>query len=162
MIVKPFPYQNDAGFPDEYNESGCYAHAIAKIAFDEEAFSIDPVEMINSVLPLAQAEGVLDREYTVGDPDRLFCLFGLWTIYTDKWESMNRQCEVDEREAVRFYYADEKEKGAKADKFHFVVGDGFGKCAWDPWHGGSKAVRVGRAIDKRVFKIIGRTYGGGC
>jgi hypothetical protein len=161
MLIKSFPYQNDSGFPDVYNEKGCYAHVIAKIAFDEDAFSIDPVEMINSVLPLCVAEGVLDNEYTVWNPERLFCFYGLWVSYTDRWEPMSRRCAADEREALRFYY--EREGRKEGDElYHFVEGNGDGRCEWDPWHGGSNAVRYGRAIDKRVFKVIGRTYGGGC
>lgn len=159
--VVEFPKQNDSAFPLQYQKSGCYAQVIAKIAWDEEAFSGDPRKMIESVIQSAYKGGIVDGEYTVLYPDRLFCLYGLWTAYTDRWEPASYVCAADEREALRMFY-DGDPALSDDDKYHFLQGDGKSNVVWDPWEGGSVTAAKGVVLDKRVFKIIGRVYGGGC
>lgn len=154
-----FPYQNDASFPLQYNKSGCYAQVIAKIAWDEHAFSIEPRIMIADVISRAMRMAIFDRQYTVLQPDRLFCLYGLWTEYTDRWEPASYVCAADEREALRMFY-DGDPALSEDDKWHFLQGDGHSNVVWDPWAGGSVTAAKGVVVDKRVFKVMGRTYGG--
>ena len=156
--VLGFPSQNDHEFPYQYNKTGCYAHCIAKIAWDERAYSIEPTMMINDVRKRAHNKAIIDDEYTVMYPDRLFCLYGLWTAFTDRYESADYVCEPSEREILRMYY--DRPDVDNDNKYHFIQGDGQSGVRWDPWEGGSLTAAYGVVLDKRVFKMLGRAYGG--
>jgi len=55
-----------------------------------------------------------------------------------------------EREILRFERPDPEGGDPLA---HFVLGDGQGRCLWDPW-GESETVRVGIIVSKRILRRL--------
>jgi len=85
----------------------------------------------------------MDEECFINDPQAIFGFMGLPVYYYDRHDPPSYVCGKDEIEILHFQLENWK---------HFVAGDGMSHVAYDPY-GTSKAVRLGKLMDKRVFKI---------
>jgi len=146
-----FPYQTDEGFKIDTQEWGCALVCIAKISYEEFGFnaatSEEIIQKIEAVKSLAMQAGYIDSELTILDYDKVFLLFGIIAVYTDKHEPVYMMCENKEREMLYMMYG---EVG------HFVVGTGMSAIAWDPYsEQGSRTAKNGNVINKRIFDIKG-------
>lgn len=64
---------------------------------------------------------------------------------------LSYQCARGELEILRYERQPEPGDTASSERAHFVVGDGHGVLAWDPW-GKSHTVEVGKVVSKRIFR----------
>ena len=80
----------------------------------------------------------------IGVKGAIFGFLEMDVKYTDRHETPERMTRKNEIEILRF----ESSYGS-----HFVVGDGGGHVAYDPW-GVSRAVRQGRIESKRIFRRL--------
>ena len=154
-LLKPssveFPYQTDPLFPEDVNKWGCALLCIAKIAYEELGFTPgSKEEIVKRVLAVRQVgirEGYLDEELTILDYNKVFLLFGLIVMYTDKHEPVYLMCDDKEREML---YMEFDGQG------HFVCGDGRSQVKWDPYSKkGSRTAKYGRVVNKRIFEVKG-------
>lgn len=100
-------------------------------------------EDINDLYDVFIIDKYIDKNCFIYDPQAIFHFMGLEAYFYDKHDPPEYVCKRDEVEILRFQYGNWK---------HFVVGDGVGHVAYDPY-GTSKAVRLGELKDKRIFKI---------
>ena len=149
--MNEFPYQYDSSFSKQYQESGCYAHCVAKIAYEEGGFQDSNIRTrINAVIEASlKANYITDKIYVL-DPDKVFLLYGVIAKYGQKHEAPEYVCAPDEREILCFNRKTEEDK----EIFHFVVGYPDGSI-WDPLKR-SRTVAEGFLASKRIFKILGR------
>lgn len=121
---------------------GCYFCAI--LALDEQVYGkpYSPEEILRLWFK-NWTEDDLDIESTVKNPQ------GLLDDLSGKLEYVGKrgpeyQTARDEWEILLFY-------NDRTGYTHFVLGDGHGRCAWDPIKN-SVTVREGRVIGKRIFR----------
>lgn len=142
-----FPRQTDNYFNNVIRKYGCYVLSIAKIAYDEKAFCEDNVRCrIATNIEIGKALGYLTANLRVLDPVKMFVLFGLLVKYNDRHDPPHEMCRPEQREILYF------ENGNMG---HFVVGNGMGDVAWDPWLN-SNTVQYGKLVSKRIFTVIGK------
>lgn len=132
--------------------TGCYFLSILAIAEETASFRPDPlVEYAAAV----QAK-TLGDDCMVLDAGRL-----MTNVSGIAWACikagpghplpLDYQTKPGEREILRYERPADPREGPGAEFAHFVVGDGSGCLAWDPW-GDSAAVKNGKLVSKRIFR----------
>ena len=122
-------------------KDGCYFLSLLYLAERQMGSRIDPLEAYE----LAVAKGFLKADCFVMNPSAILELYipGTWTVFHEKPDYRPGSGEL---EILRF----ERGEGAEAAA-HFVVGDGQGRVAFDPY-GESRTVREGRLASKRIAR----------
>lgn len=139
--------QRDSRLTGQIQDSGCYFMSILYLA-NKHAMTEWTIGDIHNVYDTAIDRGFMLPNCFIKDPDEIFALAGLETRYTQHHEAPTRVCADDEVEILRFKHPD-------WDWYsHFVVGDGFGNVAHDPWGVSVAAGREGSLKDKRIFKLL--------
>ena len=90
-------------------------------------------------------EGAIDNETTILKPDAICQKLGGYLKFMGKYPKEYRPAS-DEIEILDFYH-----EGTGVT--HFVLGDGNGRCEWDPWLN-SNTVRNGKLRSKRIYKRL--------
>ena len=121
--------------------SGCYFLSILHLESLIDGGSVDPFDAYN----IATARGYMREDCYILDPAAVLGFFN-----RDKWEVFHATPEYlpkpGELEILRF------ERVPPGMTYsHFVVGDGKGAVAFDPY-GVSRTVRDGALVSKRIFK----------
>ena len=120
-------------------ESGCYFLSLLHIAKAEYGAL--------SLYQLAVSKGLMDEDCYVKDPAELLALAcgGKWSVRHEVADYVTARNEIEilryERKTVGTTYA------------HFVVGDGFGRVAYDPL-GDSITVAKGKLVSKRIIRRL--------
>lgn len=135
--------QRDARLRQEIQEDGCYLMSIFFLVNKYTNFPFS-VELINDLYHTFNKKGWIDSECTILNPNAIFGFLEMDVNYTNRHEPPERQTQKNEVEILRFVSS----YGA-----HFVVGDGKGNVAYDPW-GVSRAVKNGRIESKRIFRRL--------
>lgn len=129
-------------------ESGCYFLSLCKIAEEECGRSIDPVVEAATALDwrilgddayVKDADAVMEQ--LAGGPHTVIKAGPGHPLPLDYLPAEG------EREILRY----ERPGPGGEPLAHFVVGDGSGRVAWDPWPG-SATVACGRLISKRIIR----------
>ena len=125
-------------------ESGCYFFSLCKVAEDVVGHKIDPIEAAARAMELK----TLGSDCFVKDAGAIFSMlvgerFGVLKAGPGHTLPLEYAPRPGEREILRYEITPERA--------HFVVGDGSGRLAWDPWPG-SEAVRTGRMVSKRIIR----------
>lgn len=121
-------------------KTGCYFLSIIHLA---EALTKERIDAVEQFL-LALAQGFVKQDCFVVDPGAILSeLTGVrWGMKKETAEYLPGSAEL---EILRF---ERQDVGVLVG--HFVVGDGKGAVAWDPY-GDSRTVREGKLISKRIF-----------
>lgn len=145
--------QRDKRLLPEIQKYGCYYMSILFLINKHRNYEWD-TDKINEYYKTLVHLGHIqaDNDFTTVDkddglilhPDDIFALSGLKVKYTRNHEPPQRKTQDNEIEILKFLSS----YGA-----HFVVGDGAGHVAYDPW-GNSRAVRQGRIESKRIFRLL--------
>lgn len=135
--------QRDARLRPEINEWGCYLMSILFLVNKYTNRALSP-KLINELYHVFHKHGWIDEECTILDPEAIFGYMEFDVHYTNRYEKPIRVCGRDEMEILYF-------DGPAGD--HFVVGDGEGHAAYDPW-GVSRAVNEGQLVSKRIFRRL--------
>src|SRR6056297_650505 len=135
--------QRDTRLRQELQEYGCYLMSIFYLVNKYTNFPFD-TDMIDRLYVKLHKHGLIDEECTILNPEAIFGELKMDVKYTDRHEPPERVTRKNEIEILRF----ESSYGS-----HFVVGDGHGHLAYDPW-GCSRAVRHGRIESKRIFRRL--------
>ena len=135
-------HQNDVEI-SPMAEWGCYFCSILRLDEDLTGQTWTAREVLK-LWSKNCAEGDIDYEATVLDPQGLCDDLKAGLKFLGKFgpDYLPRPCE---REILLLEHPVSKYK-------HFVVGNGKGALAWDPYPG-SKTAREGRVIGKRIYKI---------
>jgi hypothetical protein len=134
--------QRDLRLNAAIHKYGCYFFSILFLSNKYTNCELSCSNILD-VYRIAIDGGWMDEECFIHDPQAIFGFMGLQVYYYDRHDPPTYMCGKDEIEILRFQYIDWK---------HFVAGDGMSHVAYDPY-GTSKAVRLGKLMDKRVFKI---------
>jgi len=135
--------QRDTRLRQEIQEYGCYLMSIFYLVNKYTNFPFS-AEIINDLYHTFNKKNWIDSECTILNPNAIFGFLEMDVKYTNRHEPPERMTRKNEVEILRF----ESSYGA-----HFVVGDGDGHVAYDPW-GISRAVRQGRIESKRIFRRL--------
>jgi hypothetical protein len=135
--------QRDERLRKEIQEEGCYFMSILFLVNKHTNIKLSP-EFINQVFEILVSVGAMSSDCYILDPEAIFQYLNLPVKYTDQHEGPSRVCGPDEIEILYFF-------GPAGG--HFVVGDGKGNVAYDPW-GISRAVTEGRLVSKRIFRVV--------
>ena len=125
-------------------ESGCYFLSILKLASQQPSAYPDSIGYGLGMYWTAIDKGWMQDDCLVTDPAALLT-FASGTGWTFAKQERDYIPKPGELEILRF----EVEKTG-ITYTHFVVGDGKGCVAWDPWPG-SLTVRNGKLMSKRIF-----------
>lgn len=119
---------------------GCYFLSLLHLAEGQMSGRIDPIEAYE----LAVSKAVMREDCFILDAGAILELFlvGEWDV---RHERADYKTGPSELEILKF------ELG---DKGHFVVGDGRGAVAWDPY-GMSRTVKSGTLASKRIARRRG-------
>ena len=101
-------------------------------------------DLINKLYHEFNKYGWMDQECTILNPNAIFGHLKMDVRYTDRHEPPERKTMKSEVEILKF---------TSPHGSHFVVGDGNGNVAYDPY-GISKAVRDGSIESKRIFRRL--------
>jgi len=126
-------------------DSGCYFLSILKAAQGIGAMDIDYPGEALAWYWCGIDKGWLGDDCLVIDGAALLSHLAAVIAYTLHKESADYQAKPGDIEILRF----EVEKTGITYS-HFVLGDGKGGVAWDPWPG-SLTVRNGKLMSKRIF-----------
>lgn len=123
--------------------SGCYFLSLLRLAEARMGIPIDVLKAYD----LAVSRDLMRPDCYVTDPGALLELFipGAWAI---RHEGADYKAGPEELEILRYELALTGET-----KSHFVVGDGSGRVAFDPY-GESRTVREGRLVSKRIARRV--------
>ena len=135
--------QRDQRLNPVLQKYGCYLMSILFLANKHTNCELS-TGMINEIFQILIDHGYVEEDAYIRNPDKVFDFMGLPVYYYDQHLPPNQDCEKDEIEILMFQ---------KGNWKHFVVGDGKGYVAYDPY-GVSKAVTEGRLTNKRIFKIL--------
>lgn len=135
--------QRDIRLRQEINEWGCYLMSIFFLVNKYTNRELS-TELINELYHVFQKYNWMDEGCTIHDPNSIFAYLGLDVQYTDRHEPPGRKTQDNEIEILKF---------TSSHGDHFVVGDGNGNVAYDPW-GISRAVRQGHIESKRIFRRL--------
>ena len=138
--------QTDKRLNKSINKYGCYFFCILFLGVKYTKYPLSTGKILDLYL-LSVDSGYMDDECYIEDPDGIFFLLGLLTKYTGKHESRYYSCGRRDIEILKY----ERKDGSP----HFVVGNRYGKVAFDPM-GTSKAVRDGYLQSKRIFRLVDR------
>jgi hypothetical protein len=133
---------------------GCYFLSILHLA-EETAIARSRPDPLVEYSAAVQA-GTLGGDCMVLDAGRLLSgISGIaWTcIKAGPGHDLPVEyvCKSGEREILRYERPSEPGDSSGTERAHFVVGDGRGNLAWDPW-GDSHTVAVGQVVSKRIFR----------
>lgn len=136
--------QRDAHY---LGEAGCYFFSILRIAEVVTGNNIDAMVEYNT----AFAMGDIEQDCFVNRPAEL-----LSRLTGGKWAVMKGPADAPvpagAMEILRFERVDNS-TGKQLVTGHFVLGDGKGGVAFDPY-GDSKTVREGHLVSKRIFALM--------
>lgn len=134
-------------------ESGCYFLSLCKIAEDYNCLAIYPLENFYACI----LGKIVAEDATVLDAGAVFSALVQNREHFEVVKAgpghplpLDYLPKPGEREILRF----ERPNPAGGDPLaHFVVGDGKGCVAWDPWPGSLTAAQ-GRLVSKRIVRRI--------
>ncbi len=122
-------------------KSGCYFLAIVHLAEDIMKRTFDALQVFLAAIKL----GYVKEDCFITMPEKM-----LEMLTENRWTVMKADKDAPiiggSYEILRFERTD-----PSGTYPHFVVGDGMGKVAWDPY-GDSRTVREGKLISKRIFR----------
>lgn len=121
---------------------GCYFCSILKLAEIVSGKEFTAKEVL-AVWSKNGREDDIDIEATVLDPQGL-CDDLPGGLKFLRREGASYFVKPGELEILEYF-------NPKTGVIHFVVGDGMGVCAWDPWEN-SRTVREGYVRSKRIYK----------
>lgn len=132
---------------------GCYFLALCYIAEDATGRSLDVLREFDK----ARALGYVGDDAFIVDAGKLYTLlygasskrFGVWKSGDGHPLPLDYKLLPTEREVLRFEYTD---TGGKTWA-HFVVGDGSGRCVYDP-EGASNCVTKGKLVSRRIIRSV--------
>jgi hypothetical protein len=133
--------QQDAA---EIGKNGCYFLSLLRLVGKEsEALGI---------YQKATARGAISEGCFVEDPPAILALAagGTWNVRHAPADYILADGEF---EILRFERKGIDKMGLTVSAVHFVVGDGHGKVAWDPWIN-SRTVQEGKLASKRIVRRI--------
>lgn len=138
----------------EVGKTGCYFLSILHLAEETANFRPDPLLEYAAALEAK----TIGEDCMVLDAGALMShISGLpWTCFKvgpGHGIPLEYQCKPGELEVLRYERPPEKGDTGATERAHFVVGDGRGNLAWDPW-GDSHTVAVGRVVSKRIFRRV--------
>lgn len=126
-------------------ESGCYFLSLLKIAESIAGCFVDPIMEASEAIE----SGMMRMDCFVQDPARI-----MMHVTRQRFEVIKMSPDYKpmpgEREILRYERPDPAGGEPLA---HFVVGDGQGRCAWDPWPE-SLTVAQGTLISKRIIRRV--------
>jgi hypothetical protein len=136
--------QRDPRLRAAINDWGCYLCSIFFLVnkYTNRELSTD---LINTLYHVFHKRRWIDEECTILNPNAIFGYLGMDVKYTDRHERPSRTCAHDE---VEILYFEHPQYGG-----HFVVGDGWGHVAYDPW-GVSRTATDGTLVSKRIFRRL--------
>lgn len=137
--------QRDVRLLTPINKYGCYYCSIAFLANKYTNCALDP-DRLNDGYEDCVSAGYMDDNCFVSRPAKIFHYFGLAVHYRNEHTPPDYVCAPGELEILFF----EWDRPAGAPWPHFVVGDGAGHVAYDPW-GAAAAVAHGELRSKRIF-----------
>jgi hypothetical protein len=128
---------------EKIGAEGCYFLSMHRAAEELTAHYIDPYEVYLKAIALHYMR---DDCYVI-DPAALMQMMTSvkWAVYK---EGKSYQPLAGDVEILRFERVDTSKTWA-----HFVLGDGNGAVAYDPYEG-SMTVRSGALVSKRIFRRI--------
>lgn len=126
---------------------GCYFMSLLFLANKHGGVDLDP-RRIMQLYSDAIGRQLMDESCYIKDPGGILFLAGLRATYSQRHDPPDYLCDSDEIEILKFERPREPEGTWK----HFVVGDGRGHVAYDPF-GCSKTVAEGVLKTKRVFEL---------
>jgi hypothetical protein len=136
--------QRDIRLRKPIREMGCYYLSLLFLA---NKYTNCPLTVrdINSTLFFRFIQmGWMDANCFIKNPGAILQDMKFYAAYTGRHEPPTYQCAKNECEILRFEHP---------DSFgHFVVGDGSGNVAYDPW-GVSRAATEGELYSKRIFRF---------
>ena len=135
--------QRDERLSPIINEFGCYLMSIFFLVNKWTNFPFS-AELINDLYHKIHKCGWIDGQCTILNPQAIFGYLGMDVTYTNRHEEPWKNCRENEIEILKF---------SSTHGDHFVVGDGSGHVAYDPW-GSSRAVRQGELESKRIFRRL--------
>lgn len=140
--------QRDVRLLTPINKFGCYYTCIPFIANKYTNCPID-TDALNDGYEDNVHAGWMDEDCFVLNPEKIFHYFGLAVKYYNCFSAPNYPTAENEVEILYF----ELKRMNKPTWPHFVVGDGFGHVAYDPY-GVSRCVAEGVLKSKRIFTLL--------
>jgi len=136
--------QRDRRLRQPIKEYGCYYMSILYLVNKYTNYPLTIQKINGQIYFGAVQQGFMNTNCYVQDPSGLCKWLGWNAVYTGNHESPDYKCGVNEAEILYFHH---KDVGG-----HFVVGDGAGHVAYDPW-GVSRAASQGGLKSKRIFRF---------
>ena len=124
---------------------GCYFISLANLAGIVLNKEFSAKEILDSWAKNYYVDHDIDQESTILNPDKVMEDFGVISVFVGK-KPADYQCKSDEYEILKYF-------NPKTGTGHFVLGDGKGKCLFDPYPN-SATVRDGYLDSKRIFKVV--------
>ena len=137
--------QRDVRLLTPIQRFGCYYMDIAFLANKYTNCALD-AERLNDGYEDCVYAGYMGENCFVDRPAKIFHYFGLAVHYRNEHTVPEYVCGLNELEILFF----EWDRLGKKPWPHFVVGDGAGHVAYDPW-GVATAVIHGELRSKRIF-----------
>ena len=135
--------QRDTRLLEPIRRWGCYFMSILFLTNKYKNVHLS-ADYINELYGILIGKWVMDSKCFIKDPEGVFSWVGMNVKFSDRHEPVDYACLPREIEILRY----------QVDAWiHFVVGDGQGHVAYDPW-GDSRAVREGVLQDKRIFRRL--------
>jgi hypothetical protein len=140
-------FQNDPGQPGMVLHFGCYSMALFErlctnfdLPFTQDRY----LEMLNWGIET----NVIDDEFCIIFSPQEICDHVVGKGRVRYWGKFTPTRWCDDREfEIQVWHRD----GATFS--HYVSGDGKVGVVYDSWYGGSKSVRFGRLVGKRIYRI---------
>jgi len=136
--------QRDRRLRVPIKEHGCYYMSLLFLMNKYTNYSLTTQKINGEIYFGAIQQGFMTSQCYIQDPSGLLKWLGWGAKYGGKHETPDYRCGRDEAEILYFYHP---EVGG-----HFVVGDGAGHVAYDPW-GVSRAATAGVLKSKRIFRF---------
>lgn len=136
--------QRDPRMREEIKKNGCYLMSLLYLANKLANVPLSAELIAGDLFDVFVSSGWMTDECYVLNPDRILRYFGVEAEYTGTHEKPERLCAHDEVEILFFRHP--------TAGGHFVVGDGAGHVAYDPW-GVSRSATEGTLESKRIFRV---------
>lgn len=135
--------QRDTRLRVPIREHGCYYMSLLYLMNKFTNYPLSVQKINGQIYFGAIQQGHMTSQCYIQDPSGLLKWLGWRATYTGEHETPDYECGPNEAEILYFYHP---EVGG-----HFVVGDGKGHVAYDPW-GVSRTATAGVLKSKRIFR----------
>lgn len=130
-----------------WNSWGCNLSLFFWFASMRKIIEVSPGFM-TSCAQIFEANGWIDKEFSILDYNRIYNYLGLPVWYHDEHTDPNYVCKRNEFEHLYFTRTWMGEQIG-----HFVAGDGHGVVTYDPY-GISNSVKYGHLLNKRIMTVL--------